>query len=157
MTDTTKPNGHRDRPSDGEAADRPWAHPKAQRRREARHRRRHGIAARVGQRVRLLPASTHETDIERHRRVNGADKGRHEAYLRGYGPGGPKRRKWDRLRKGGRVMSAERGWIADPPPQQEHHTPGWLGERGTGRSHFHPVKWYKMMGAPLPERESHGG
>jgi len=34
-------------------------------------------------------------------------------------------------------MSAERGWIADPPPQQEHHTPGWLSEKGTGRSHFH--------------------
>ena len=53
-------------------------------------------------------------------------------------------------------MSAERGWIADPPPQQEHHPPGWLSEKGTGRSHFHPYKWYRMMSAPLPERESHG-
>jgi hypothetical protein len=62
-------------------------------------------------------------------------------------------------------MSAERGWIVDPPlereltppshankwykmmgaaellpetPQREHHTPGWLSEKGTGRSHFHP-------------------
>jgi hypothetical protein len=28
-------------------------------------------------------------------------------------------------------MSAERGWIVDPPPpQQEWHTPGWLEEGG---------------------------
>ena len=53
-------------------------------------------------------------------------------------------------------MSAERGWIADPPPQQEHHAFGWLSEEGTGRSHFHPSKLYRMMSAPLPERESHG-
>ena len=38
-------------------------------------------------------------------------------------------------------MSAERGWIADPPPQREHHTPGWLSEKGTGRSHFHSDKY----------------
>jgi hypothetical protein len=36
------------------------------------------------------------------------------------------------------MMGAERGWIVDPPPQREHHTPGWLSEKGTGRSHFHP-------------------
>jgi hypothetical protein len=54
-------------------------------------------------------------------------------------------------------MSAERGWIGDPPPQQEHHTPGWLSEKGTGRSHFHPFKWYEMMGAAelLPETIRH--
>jgi hypothetical protein len=38
-------------------------------------------------------------------------------------------------------MSAERGWIADLPPQREHHTPGWLSEKGTGRSHFHSDKY----------------
>ena len=35
-------------------------------------------------------------------------------------------------------MSAGRGWIGEPPPQSEHHCPGWLSEKGTGRSHFHP-------------------
>ena len=59
-------------------------------------------------------------------------------------------------------MSAERGWIADPPPRPEHHTPGWLSEKGTGHSHFHSAaeqahafKWYKMMGAAglLPETQ----
>jgi hypothetical protein len=34
-------------------------------------------------------------------------------------------------------MSAERGWIGDPQPEKEWHTPGWLREKGTGYSHFH--------------------
>ena len=41
----------------------------------------------------------------------------------------------------GGLVSAERGWIADPPPQRQHHTPGWLSEKGTGRSHFHSDKY----------------
>lgn len=49
-----------------------------------------------------------------------------------YAAGLPRQRK---------VMNAERGWIADPPPQREHHTPGWLSEKGTGHSHFHPDKY----------------
>ena len=47
------------------------------------------------------PATTDPADIERHRRDNAADKARHEAYLREYGPGGPKRHRWDHLRKEG--------------------------------------------------------
>ena len=38
-------------------------------------------------------------------------------------------------------MSAERGWIGEPQPPQEWHTPGWLSEKGTGRSHFHSDKY----------------
>ncbi|OBB80297.1 hypothetical protein A5760_19615 [Mycobacterium colombiense] len=34
-------------------------------------------------------------------------------------------------------MSAERGWIGEPQPTKEWHTPGWLSEKGTGHSHFH--------------------
>lgn len=45
-------------------------------------------------------------------------------------------------------MSAERGWIADPPPQREHHTPGWLSEKGTGRSHFHSDKYAAEQHVP---------
>jgi hypothetical protein len=45
------------------------------------------------------PATTDEADIERHRQHNAADKARYEAYLREYGPGGPKRHRWDHLRK----------------------------------------------------------
>lgn len=38
-------------------------------------------------------------------------------------------------------MSAERGWIGEPQPEKEWHTPGWLREKGSGRSHFHsPVQ-----------------
>ncbi len=33
-------------------------------------------------------------------------------------------------------MSAERGWIGQPQPVKEWHTPGWLREKG-GPSHFH--------------------
>jgi hypothetical protein len=33
-------------------------------------------------------------------------------------------------------MSAERGWIGEPQPEKEWHTPGWLREKGTGHSHF---------------------
>jgi hypothetical protein len=33
-------------------------------------------------------------------------------------------------------MSAQRGWIGDPQPENEWHTPGWLSEKG-GPSHFH--------------------
>lgn len=38
-------------------------------------------------------------------------------------------------------MSAERGWIVDPPPERERTPPS------------HAYKWYKMMGAAelLPE------
>ncbi len=64
-------------------------------------------------------------------------------------------------------MSAERGWIGDPQPEKEWHTPGWLSEKGTGHSHFHPertppsdaYKWYKMMGAAelLPETPRNEG
>ena len=38
-------------------------------------------------------------------------------------------------------MSAERGWIGDPPPERERTPPS------------HAYKWYKMMGAAelLPE------
>ena len=32
-------------------------------------------------------------------------------------------------------MSAQRGWIADPPPDRERTPPS------------HALKWYKMMGA----------
>jgi hypothetical protein len=28
-------------------------------------------------------------------------------------------------------MSAERGWIGEPQPEKEWHTPGWLREKGT--------------------------
>ena len=35
-------------------------------------------------------------------------------------------------------MSAEKGWIGEPQPKKEWHTPGWLSEKGTGHSHFHP-------------------
>jgi len=40
-------------------------------------------------------------------------------------------------------MSAERGWIADPPPRREHKP-------------SHEFKWYKMMGARelVPQRRS---
>jgi hypothetical protein len=41
---------------------------------------------------------------------------------------------------------AMRGWIGDPQPSEEWHTPGWLSEKGSGYSHFHPHA-YKMMGA----------
>ena len=34
-------------------------------------------------------------------------------------------------------MSAEKGWIGEPQPEKEWHTPGWLAEKGTGHSHFH--------------------
>jgi hypothetical protein len=34
-------------------------------------------------------------------------------------------------------MSAKRGWIGEPQPEKEWHTPGWLREKGTGHSHFH--------------------
>ena len=33
-------------------------------------------------------------------------------------------------------MSAERGWLVEPPPQQRDHEPP-----------SHAYKWYKMMGA----------
>jgi len=33
-------------------------------------------------------------------------------------------------------MSAERGWIGEPQPEKEWHTPAWLSEKG-GPSHFH--------------------
>jgi hypothetical protein len=33
-------------------------------------------------------------------------------------------------------VSAERGWIGEPQPEKEWHTPGWLREKGTGHSHF---------------------
>jgi hypothetical protein len=33
-------------------------------------------------------------------------------------------------------MSAERGWIGEPQPEKEWHTPGWLREKGTGHNHF---------------------
>ena len=38
-------------------------------------------------------------------------------------------------------MSAERGWMAEPPPQRDWHTPGWLCEKGSGRSHFRSAKY----------------
>jgi hypothetical protein len=28
------------------------------------------------------------------------------------------------------VVGAERGWIGDPQPEKEWHTPGWLSEKG---------------------------
>jgi hypothetical protein len=34
-------------------------------------------------------------------------------------------------------MSAEKGWIGEPQPETQWHTPGWLSEKGTGFSHFH--------------------
>jgi hypothetical protein len=37
----------------------------------------------------------------------------------------------------GGLVGAERGWIGEPQPQKEWHTPGWLSEKGTGHSHFH--------------------
>ena len=44
-------------------------------------------------------------------------------------------------------MSAERGWIVDPPPERERTPPS------------HAYKWYKMMGAAelLPETPRNGG
>jgi hypothetical protein len=54
-------------------------------------------------------------------------------------------------------MSAERGWIADPPPQREHHTPGWLSEKGTGRSHFHSDKYAAKQDSGAPPSSSSTG
>jgi hypothetical protein len=33
-------------------------------------------------------------------------------------------------------VGVERGWIGEPQPEKEWHTPGWLREKGTGHSHF---------------------
>jgi len=50
------------------------------------------------------------------------------------------------------AMSAQQGWITDnPPTQREWHTPGWLSEKGTGRSHFH------MTGSGDEESSSDSG
>ncbi len=35
-----------------------------------------------------------------------------------------------------RRARAEHGWIGEPQPKREWHTPGWLSEKG-GPSHFH--------------------
>jgi hypothetical protein len=50
-------------------------------------------------------------------------------------------------------VSAERGWIGDPQPEKEWHTPGWLREKGTGHSHFHN----RGQSVKLPEREPRPG
>ena len=69
-------------------------------------------------------------------------------------------------------MSAERGWIGEPQPPsrtyapgEEHkwrlmmgngqfwHMPGWLGEKGTGRSHFHTAKTEDENHADGPKRQ----
>jgi hypothetical protein len=42
-------------------------------------------------------------------------------------------------------MSAERGWIADPPPRREHHTPGWLSEKGTAEATSTPLSTLKFL------------
>ena len=46
----------------------------------------------------------------------------------------------------GDTMSAQRGWIADPPPDRERTPPS------------HRYKWYKMMGATdlLPKTQHKG-
>ncbi len=102
MTDTTKPNGDRDR----EAADNPRGPAMGPPEGTASS----GITSppldmallrELAKEFGYWPASTHQADIERHRRDNAADKARHEAYLREYGPGGPKRHRWDHLRKEG--------------------------------------------------------
>ena len=102
MTDTTKPNGDRDReaaknprgaamgPPEGKASSGSTSPPLDM-----------ALLRDPAKEFGYCPASTHEADIERHRRDNVADKDRHEAYLREYGPGGPKQHKWDHLRKEG--------------------------------------------------------
>ena len=88
MTDTTKPNG--DRLREGTASSGSTSPPLDM-----------ALLRDLAKEFGYWPASTHEADIERHRRDNAADKARHEAYLREYGPGGPKRHRWDHLRKEG--------------------------------------------------------
>jgi hypothetical protein len=46
--------------------------------------------------------------------------------------------------KRGNVVGAERGWIGDPQPEKEWHTPGWLSEKG-GPSHFHSAIFTRTM------------
>ncbi len=48
-----------------------------------------------------------------------------------------------------RRLSAERGWIGEPQPAKEWHTPGWLCEKGSGHSHFHSP----LSSPRLPRRE----
>ena len=102
MTDTTKPNGDRDR----EAA----ANPRGSAMGPPEGTASSGITSppldmallrELAKEFGYWPATTDEADIERHRRDNAADNARYEVYLREYGPGGPRHHKWDHLRKEG--------------------------------------------------------
>jgi hypothetical protein len=46
-------------------------------------------------------------------------------------------------------MSAEKGWIGEPQPEKEWHTPGWLSKKATGHSHFHPKQGIELDIAKL--------
>jgi hypothetical protein len=106
MTDTIKPNGDHDRRSDCEAAKNPRGPAMG----PPEGRASSGSASppldmallrELAKEFGYWPASTHDADIERHRRDNAADNARCGAYLREYGPGGPKRHRRDHLRKEG--------------------------------------------------------
>ena len=93
MTDTTKPNGDRDRPSDREAAKNPRGPAMGLPEGTASSGSTsppldmallRELAAEFG----FWPATTDPDNIERHRQQSAEADAKHAAYLREHGPGG---------------------------------------------------------------------